>query len=73
MTPVTPFELELMEEITEYRKIIPNMIYFARRYADNRDTYTPEMVEEAIAKCAELKLFIDDDHTLENKRWKKDE
>ncbi len=65
----TQLEQELMAEIRIYREVIPNMIYFARRYADGRDTYTPEMVEEAIEQCAELKLFIEYDKTLEDKRW----
>jgi len=65
----TQLEEELMAEIRTYRSIITNTLWMSRRYADGRDTYTPEMVEEAIEQCAELKLFIEYDKTLEDKRW----
>jgi len=62
-------EQELMDEIVIYRKIIRDSIWMARRYADGRDTYTPQMVEEALEQCAKLHLFIDSDKTLKDKRW----
>ena len=65
----TNFEQQLIDDIGVYRNIISSTLWMSRRYADGRDTYTPEMVEEAIAKCAELKLFIEDDHTLKDARW----
>ena len=46
------------------RQIIIDTIWMARRYADGRFTYAPEMVNNALDRCKELDIEIDSDWCL---------
>lgn len=48
----------LKEENQQLRQIIAETLPLARRYADNRSTYVPSLVNEAIDKALELNIDL---------------
>ena len=52
------------EQVLE--KIIIDTIWMARRYADGRNTYAVDMVNNALDLCKELNIDIREDDTLKS-------
>jgi len=50
----------------ELERIILDIIWMARRYADGRKTYAVSMLNDAIDDCERLGVNIKTDHTLIN-------
>jgi hypothetical protein len=58
-------KVEFLEDSVEkLSKIIVDTIWMARRYADGRQTYAPEMANDALDMCKELGIKIDSDWCL---------
>ena len=60
---------DLKEENQQLRQIIAETLPLARRYADNRSTYTPSLVNEAIDKALELGIKL---HTGNDPQYARD-
>ena len=52
------------DEIKDLRSIIRDTLWMARRYADGRQSYSVDMVNNSIDLAESLGIKINDDHTL---------
>ena len=56
---------QLQEKCVKLEEIIRNTLWMARRYADQRSTYAPSVVNTCIQKAQEVGIDITQDSTIE--------
>ena len=70
--PKAKSKRDLHIENHELRKIVKNTIWMARRYADDRSTYAPGIVNEAIDYALSIGIEVNPDETLDRRIYARD-
>jgi hypothetical protein len=55
---------DLQDQLTILRAVVADTFWMARRYANQRQTYAPDMVNQALEKLERIGVEIADDDTL---------
>lgn len=55
---------DLQDQLKTLRAVVLDTLWMARRYANQRKTYAPNMVNQALEKLERIGIEIDDDNTL---------